>query len=1065
MPQQKFPHRAPFTGALLCLVLLTALACTSPKAPSDTTAPTPVAPATTAPTSSPPPPSPSHTPHRAPPPTPAPSEFSLAIPTPLPPATLFPKHPPPPPTATSLSPARTHPSSPTPAPSPGIQTIEIRPAYISITPPPGTVRAHIVAKIHDGTSRPLTPSEQSRVTWQSTTQAPITVTSDGTVAARGEGETLVTATLGDLSAAAIATAWGPLDPHSDDNDPNRPYTITTMPRILSDLKPGDSSTVRVLGVHINNKTSELTPDHKRRLRFWSTNPQTIAVDQQGTIHTHQAGGADIVVSVLGTSMETSFPVLAWAPFQPVPHRDGYCSIDLHQDGKTWVNAHRIDVFFHEDKHEYRSKNLLAHAQQLAQSLDARIVFVLNTNRQFTMETSCPPGDADAKLTHLDHLMSLADQYPGVTNVATTPARLHDGIGKPSPAVPAEANPPATPPPGQPSEIYLHPRTETLRLHHGDSILLQPRAAFPDGSDVAIPLDARREARFEVYPATLHVERDGVLTVSDYTPTDNYRVTVTYRGRNHDQDVTVRKRQTDHLHVTNDCHTNINTQQVKLDIIAAHHLDRYDEFDQIADDTGAQLLGPLIYHHPAYYDPNVALLRLPCNNPYDFHSNIQKVRQHPKVAQAWPHTTPQADLLIYDIQTKPASTTVYPGQEKPITLTTTLTDMSTREIPLSQTAEWDWWSDNPQVAVITDHGKLKALTPGVANLFLSTGGITRDIRIEVTDTPVDNLCRAWLHERQEHRLVSRYFHLDRLRFTMKRGATPQDAHLAASQAWPEATAAALDTGLPRQPTYLLSTPCDRPQSSYVSHQELSKLRQAIATLRDHPKVHKAHSITDTVVSETDPSGAPPPLPHRIPTEAETISPYQRDPQGPPIGLIAYPASGYPGEKVTPQAWAVHANGAITQVPQDQLTLTDTDPTITLHTPEGDLLYYSPGLSLATAQHKGITALTGVTTKPPIAEHQAITPTCAHLPNGHKMAIFRHQVVLSAPTDNRHLKDAVRQTGGTIIAHHGYPPPDHQTGWTLVEYPCNPDMTALEEHPELAALQRHQINTHLHTITAP
>ena len=960
MPQQTLPHRASFTKTLLALALLAALACTSPGDRPDTQAPTPIPTATTAPTS----PTPrSHIPRRTPTPTPTHTEFSLTIPTPLPPATLFPTHPPPPPTASSLSPARTHPSSPTPAPSPGIQTIEIRPAYISITPPPGTVRAHIVAKTHDGTSRPLTPSEQSLVTWQSATQAPITVTSDGTVTARGEGETLVTATLGDLNAAAIATAWAPLDPHSDDNDPNRPYTITTMPRILSDLEPGDSSTLRVLGVHLNNKTSELTPGHKRRLRFWSTNPQTIAVDQQGTIHAHQAGSADIFVSVLGTSMKTNLPVLVWGPFHPLPPRDGYCSIDLHQDGRTWVNAHRIDVLFHKDKYEYRSNNLLAHAQQLAQSLDARIVFVLNTHRQFTMEAPCPPGDADAKLAHLDHLMSLADQYPDVTNVTTTPARPHDGIGKPTPTVATQANPPATPPQGQPARIYLHPNTETIRLHHGDSILLQPRAAFPDGSDVAIPLDARREAHFEVYPRTLHVERDGILTVSDYTPADNYRITLTYRGRDHDQDVTVRKRQTDHLHVTTDCRTNIDAQQVKLDIIAAHHLDRHDEFEQIADDTGAELLGPLIYHHPAYYDPNVALLRLPCNNPDDFRSNIKKVRQHPKVAQAWPHTTPQANLLIYDIQTKPASATVHPGKETPIILTTTLTDMSIREIPLSQTNEWDWWSDNPEVAVITDHGELKALTPGIANLFLSTGGITRDIQIQVTDTPVDSLCRTWEYEPQEHRLVSRYFHLDRLRFTMKRGATPQDAHLAASQAWPEATAAALDTGLPGQPAYLLSAPCDRPESSYVSHQELSKLRQAITTLRDHPKVHKAQSIAGTVVSKTDPSGTPPPFPHRTPTEIETISSYQRDPQGQPIGLIAYPASGYPGEKVTLQAWAVHANGAITQVPQDQLTITDTDPTTTLHTPEGDLLYYSPGLSLATAQHKGITALTGFTTKPP------------------------------------------------------------------------------------------------------
>ena len=83
----------------------------------------------------------------------------------------------------------------------------------------------------------------------------------------------------------------------------------------------------------------------------------------------------------------------------------------------------------------------------------------------------------------------------------------------------------------------------------------------------------------------------------------------------------------------------------------------------------------------------------------------------------------------------------------------------------------------------------------------------------------------------------------------------------------------------------------------------------------------------------------------------------------------------------------------------------------------------------------------------------------------MAIFRHQVALSAPTHNRHLKDTIRQTRGTIIAHHEYPPPDHNAGWTLVEYPCNPDMTALEEHPELAALQRHHINVHLHTLIAP
>ena len=1072
-----------YAATLGLIIITTAAACTdtaknpdviafSTQTPSQKQAPTP----TPYPQSPPPisplqqdqPPSPTAQPLPTPkPPTKTPRPFSIFIP----PSTLE-AQPDPAKTNTATtvpSPSHIIPTTPKPpAAASNLQSIEITPPYISISPPPGTVQLTLTGRTSDNSTRPLTAAEQERTIWETPTNQSIIVSSSGLVTARAEGETVVKARLDGMTTAAITSAWQPLKQLRQTQGENRLTGIIPEPRMITDIQPGDTEQLNIMGYHGDGTRSQLPPEIVQRLRFWSSNPRTVSVNHQGQAAPYMRGGADIHVSVLGTRMSSEIPVIVWGDFTPLPPIDGYCSIDLHQDN-TWVNAHRIHVTLDKEKQERQRAALLQESRSLAQKLGAQPVFILRFLGEITLETPCPQGDQEERLHHLDKIIAIAQDHPGVVNAATTPALPHDGIGRPTKAINTQPPTPAPVPPEQPTKVYLSPRTDVLRLHPGDTVQMHPRAILSDGSDVALPLDDRKEVFFESGPG-MWVDENGILQVNDDAETDNSYIFIDYRGRSHRQDTATRPRATDSLHVTEDCHTTTpDGDRIKLDLIAATQSHRTDKGHTIAEDIEAQYVGKLDHHDPYDRHSLSHLFQLPCGTDEDFHKNIEKVRRHSDIASAWPHTAPQDNLQIYAFRTiADQNYSIYPGQEVPITLNLALTDMSQRYRTLADLDEWRSWSDNQDVAIITDEGNLKAISPGTANIYINKSDVTRSLDMEVIHTPIDSSCRALVETRTtDDQALFHYTHLDQIRFTMKRNTNPQHAEEAAAQVQSHTgmppTITKLTKSLPGQPAYLLHLPCSPNAESPLSYQQFDSFAQAFKTLRDNPNVHSAEDIRGVITVQLGQDGEPVSNPYTIPRDPPATSPYKRQPQGDPIAIIAYPLSGYPGDTPEKSAIRLYQNGAIENIPSHQVKFEELGPS-SWKNQDGDIVLLTPGISIATVEHQGLTTKTAIITHKPIARYPEANLDCLETAVPDKLGRLPNQVVIGTHKSNHDLEEVLQDTGGKIIAVSPDHSPRRERGqWVLVEYPCDhTGTTAIEKHEQLSSLKRGYLALHTHTV---
>ena len=525
------------------------------------------------------------------------------------------------------------------------------------------------------------------------------------------------------------------------------------------------------GHHANGTLSatdserELTPEIRKRIRYWSTEPERVSVTHNGVVTAHRTGGADIVARVLGTHMERTATVLVWRTPHETNRWETACPAG--ETPELQLNAHRVNIQMDQNPYVNDRKLLRASAGETAEALGGQVTRMIGLFAEFTVETPCPQGDQAARIAHLDRLLGTVADREGVSKITAT-----YGGGTLATYPLLDEGRPGRAQPGQPREIWLHPRQERLLLHAGSRTGLDVRAITQEGQEVRVLFEPGMEINVpKPYGSALDTRsRTGTVTVPGNAQKGNFKLAIRYRGRSYIQNVTVVPRVTA-IEAEEGCMgKTAGGRRYRLDAFQVTAASGQASGKEIADETGGEYLSPM-------YDPaNLGrskeshLIGYRCESPEDHLAIAQALAAHPGVASFRQHeeTEREPELSSFLI-TDPTRDYLLPQGALPVEITVHMTDGTLRKTTLGEISDWEWETDTPHMLEMTEDGRLGVRTPGRGQGSLTISGITRELAVEAEHFPQDSRCRTW---REEGDGTFSYSHMDRLTFIMRPGAARQ-----------------------------------------------------------------------------------------------------------------------------------------------------------------------------------------------------------------------------------------------------------------------------------------------------
>ena len=599
--------------------------------------------------------------------------------------------------------------------------------------------------------------------------------------------------------------------------------LELSPLIIRFENTGESVVIRPTGRFSDDTERELTPEIRKRIRYWSTEPERVSVTHDGVVTAHRTGGADIVARVLGTHMERTATVLVWR----TPHetRRWETACPAGETPELQLNAHRVNIQMDQDPYVNDRKLLRASAGETAKALGGQVTRMIGLFAEFTVETPCPQGDQAARIAHLDRLLGTAADREGVSRITAT-----YGGGTLATYPLLYEGRPGRAQPGQPREIWLHPKQERLLLHAGSRTGLDVRAITQEGQEVRVPFEPGMEISVpKPYGSALDTwSRTGTVTVPGNAQKGNFKLTIRYRGRSYIQNVTVVPRVAATEAEEGCMGKTAGGRRYRLDSFQVTGASGQASGKEIAEETGGEYLSPM-------YDPaNLGrskesyLIRYRCESPEDHLAIAQALAAHPGVASFRQHeeTEREPELSSFLI-TDPTRDYLLPLGTLPVEITVHMTDGTLRKTTLGEISDWEWETGTPHMLEMTEDGRLGVRTPGRGQGSLTISGITRELVVETEHFPQDSRCRTW---REEGDGTFSYSHMDRLTFIMRPGAARQDAEEAARRAG--GTATRVEGPIRNMPTWTLHLPCRGAEGPrWTTREDAEPISAALKTLRE------------------------------------------------------------------------------------------------------------------------------------------------------------------------------------------------------------------------------------------